>query len=83
MRIEEERDTRAINFCCVWDLYFNEAVLFAGEIFSPTSIGFFANLTVQQITTLKINILGHVPGNVPSWRMTTARSALLLVLASS
>jgi len=47
--------------------------------------GFFANLSVQQITTLKINILGHVPGNVPSleaWRMTTARSALLLVLFS-
>jgi len=69
MRIEGERDMRAINFCCVWDLYFNEAVSFAGEIFSPTSTmrvysGSLQNLTVQQITTLKMNILGHVPGNV-------------------
>jgi hypothetical protein len=33
--IEGERDTRdAMNFCCVWDLYFDEAASFAGEIFS-------------------------------------------------
>ena len=23
-----------MNFCCVWDLYFDEATSFAGEIFS-------------------------------------------------
>jgi len=35
LKIERERDTReAMNFCCVWDLYFDEAVSFAGGVFS-------------------------------------------------
>jgi hypothetical protein len=28
----------AMNFCCVWDLYFNEAASFAGEIFSDVCV---------------------------------------------
>jgi hypothetical protein len=39
LRIEGESDTRAINFCCVWDLYFDEAVSFAKEIFSDVIYG--------------------------------------------
>jgi len=39
LRIEGERDKRAMNFCCVWELYFDEAASFAGEIFSDVIYG--------------------------------------------
>jgi hypothetical protein len=39
LKIEGERDTKAINVCCVWDLYFDEAVSFAGEIFPDVIYG--------------------------------------------